>query len=87
MNHTSVRSSALQLVMHTVSWRRSNTALQRGSCLQNAHSLLLIAAAGALFGLLLSLLGTMHLPDVGGSEELQVLSAVDISTAPPRGET
>jgi hypothetical protein len=66
-----------RLVMQGASWRRSNAAFQGDMRFQAAQSVLLVAVAGALFGILLSLSAVMYLPDVGGSAEVQTLSAAE----------
>jgi hypothetical protein len=77
MNRSSGRSAAFRFAMGAGLWRRSKTAFQGAFGSPDVQSVLLLAVAAALLGLLLSLIGAMHLPDIGGSAELQTLSAAD----------
>jgi hypothetical protein len=59
---------------------KSKATFQGDFDFQEAQGVLLLALAGALFGFLLHLLAAMYLGDMGGSLELQVLSASDTSS-------
>ena len=77
MNRSSDRSTAFRPIVQAGLRRGSEPAFQDSFSFHDAQSALLLALAGALFGLLLSLFGAMNLPDVGGSAEVQTLSAAD----------
>ena len=77
MNRSSGRSTAFRPIMPAGLQRASRRAFQGSFSFQDTQSVLLLALAGALFGLLLSLFGAMDFPDVAGSADVQTLSAAD----------